>query len=510
MDHLHKLTRQTRDYVFLVALVFNVSLIAAYVASTQLFGLNAVSALILVIVLAILLALIGARAITGFALQPVRYLWQAILHVSPGHSNIPAPNLEEAKVGRELVTSLCLQVYQLASVLGETGKDTGSENAIARTVAHSLPVPLFVLDKEQVIRFANEAALQYVRQKAPDVIGKNVYAVLDLSFPSTQTFDVWLKDCQANKATAANRWDRVRFKLPGDSGLLQFDMAAYYNKDNPNGVETIITLFDHSAEYGQDDQAIGFVAMAVHELRTPLTLLRGYIEVFEEEFQGKLNQELSGFMNKMQASAENLSAFVNNILNVARVEESQLELKLSEEKWEDIVRTCVSDMNLRAQVHQKSIVCEIAPRLPTAAVDRVSISEVINNLLDNAIKYSGESPQIVIRTAVNNEGLIETNVQDKGIGIPGNITSKLFDKFYRNHRSRGQIGGTGLGLYLSKVIVGAHGGNIWVQSKEGQGSTFSFTVKPYSMLADEQKSGNNDAIRRSAHGWIKNHAMYRR
>jgi signal transduction histidine kinase len=86
----------------------------------------------------------------------------------------------------------------------------------------------------------------------------------------------------------------------------------------------------------------------------------------------------------------------------------------------------------------------------------------------------------------------------------------LFDKFYRDYHNRSQVGGTGMGLFLSKAIVTAHGGNVWVRSKEGQGSTFGFTIRPFSELADEVKKGDNTDITRTAHGWIKNHSMYRR
>lgn len=166
-------------------------------------------------------------------------------------------------------------------------------------------------------------------------------------------------------------------------------------------------------------------------------------------------------------------------------------------------------MRLRAQVHNKTIEVNIQPNLPTVALDRVSIQEVINNLLDNAIKYSGEAEkQIIVSTRLNKEGLVETSVQDFGVGMPNNVVQNLFEKFYRNHRTQAQFGGSGLGLYLSKAIISAHGGQIGVTSKEGQGSTFSFTLLPYSQLADELK--DNKEITRSAHGWIKNHSMYRR
>src|SRR5690606_39754881 len=126
------------------------------------------------------------------------------------------------------------------------------------------------------------------------------------------------------------------------------------------------------------------------------------------------------------------------------------------------------------------------------------------------IKYSDKNNRIVVRTFLRDDGMIETTVQDFGIGIDASIIGNLFEKFYRNHRSRAEVGGTGLGLYLSKAIVKAHGGQIWVQSKPGQGSIFGFTLQQYAKLADTQKTADNQGMRRVAHGWIKNHSFYRR
>src|SRR5690606_41774329 len=100
-------------------------------------------------------------------------------------------------------------------------------------------------------------------------------------------------------------------------------MAAYYNRDNPSGTEFIVTLFDRTLHYNQDEQDLSFVALAVHELRTPLTMLRGYVEVFQDELGPTLPPDLQDFMHKMAASATQLAGFVNNILNVARVEADQ-------------------------------------------------------------------------------------------------------------------------------------------------------------------------------------------
>jgi signal transduction histidine kinase len=350
----------------------------------------------------------------------------------------------------------------------------------------------------------------YIKREEAEIAGQNVYSILDMSFSTSKTFDKWLTNAQANEPVAISSWERVRLNLPNQNNTLQLDLAAYYNRSNPDGFETMIVFFDHTVSYSQDDQALGFVALAVHELRTPITLLRGYIEVLQDELQGKLDPEIEGFIHKMKAASQNLTAFINNMLNVARIENNQLELKLHEEKWQDIVQTVVSDLTLRAQLQGVVITAQIDPQLPTVGVDRVSIYEVLCNLVDNAIKYSGNGKKVFIHSTINQEGMVETTVQDSGAGIPASLLPNLFEKFYRSHRSRAQVGGTGLGLYLAKAIVDAHGGHIWVKSKEGEGATFGFTVAPYSKLAAEKKAGTGPDVTRSAHGWIKNHSLYSR
>jgi signal transduction histidine kinase len=213
-------------------------------------------------------------------------------------------------------------------------------------------------------------------------------------------------------------------------------------------------------------------------------------------------------MHNMGASAQQLTSFVSNILNVARVEENALYLKLKEESWPELIKSACQDMDLRARVHNKKLVLNIDPNIPTAAVDKVSIYEVVNNLIDNAIKYTHTDEEIVVHTYIK-DNMIETTVTDKGVGIQPSLIAHVFDKFYRAHQSKNSIGGTGLGLYLSRAIISAHGGNIWVQSKEGEGSTFGFTVPIYANVADQIKKEDNGEIFRGAHGWIKNHSIYR-
>jgi signal transduction histidine kinase len=213
----------------------------------------------------------------------------------------------------------------------------------------------------------------------------------------------------------------------------------------------------------------------------------------------------------MTVNAEMLSLYVNNILNVARLDQQELKLHVVKADWREIMKEAYAELFLRAQARGRVLKLEMPQSISPVAVDRVSVLEVINNLVDNAIKYSDEGGEIIIEIK-EHDGQIATTVQDFGIGIPSGVIGNLFKKFYRSHRTRRGVSGTGLGLYLSKAIVDAHGGNIWVRSKEGQGSTFGFDLPTYDTVADTLKAGDNqgDSIKRSSQGWIKNHAMTRR
>lgn len=511
-EPLHRLLKQMQLSSAMLVLLGNGLLIAVFCIGAFVFDVSTIIMLLILAITAILGSIILAVLASRVLFAPAQAFWQVIMHVSPTEQGIPAPDLDKLSFGRELITEVATRVYQIANVAQQAELQTGTpaEGSAYGFTSLNLPLPLFVLDASESIQFANATAAEYIGLPLDDLIGKNIYMVLDMSFPSDNTLDNWLKDVKTNNATATNSWERVRMNVLDNHPTRLFDLAAYYNKDNPNQQETMLVLFDHTKQYSQDEQAISFIALSVHELRTPLTLLRGYIEAFEEELSGTLPPQMTDFMQKMSATAQQLTAFVNNILNVARVDGDQLELHLQEENWQQIIDSAVVNLALRAKVRGITLEAHVAPDLPTVGVDRLSIHEVINNLVDNAIKYSGDSDRIVIDAHMNAEGRVETTVTDTGVGIGTEIMPNLFTKFYRDHRNRAQIGGTGLGLYLCKAILDAHNGNIWVKSKPGEGSTFGFTLMPYTQLAEEIKNGDNKDIVRGAHGWIKNHSLYRR
>jgi signal transduction histidine kinase len=511
MDYTSKYRKQLSIRIFLVLFVLILAIVGINYLVADILELDETLVIIITAAVGLIGVLISTITITNFASSPVQKISDVISYSSNSNRGLEQPNLEKLRLGRELITSLSRQVYDLASsVTPNTGSEiaeTSTDNVDHSNILDSIATPIFGMDSNQIVTMVNLAGANYVDKQPGEIVGKPIYDCLNLSFQTEDTYSDWIKSVAENNVTASRSWDRVRHMIDEDNSK-QFDLVASFSSGHQSGTESVIALFDKSDPYLKDDQDISYVALAVHELRTPLTIMRGYIEVFEDELGPTLNPELLEFMHKMHASAQQLAAFVSNILNVARVEENQLTLVLRSENWPEILNSAVADLQLRASVHGKTIDLQIADNIPPIAADRISIHEVINNLVDNAIKYSSKSEKITIKTYVNQEGFVETAVQDYGIGIPAAVMGNLFQKFHRSHKSSTQVVGTGLGLYLCKALVGAHGGNIWVNSKEGEGSTFTFTLVPFDQLSDEQVAGE-DGIIRGAHGWIKNHSLYR-
>ena len=513
MDYLSKYKRQIATRTFFLSLLTILITISAWIITDSALEFGLLISLPLTALVAILSTLLSTILIVGISTEATSYLQDVVDYAAHSNRDVQAPDIESIKIGNELVQAQSLLIYDLASSSSKVENpqsDKTQDNIVstpASTMVDFISTPVFALDKNQIIKSANKSAGNYLGVEVSELLDKPIYDCLNLSFQGEDTLSSWISYSQENSVTASKSWNRVKHVINEDN-YKQFDMVANFSKDNQSGYETTLVLVDKTEIYNQDDQEVSYVALAVHELRTPLTIMRGYIEVFEDELGPTLAPEMTDFMHKMHASAQQLAAFVSNILNVARIEENQLALKLRKEDWTEILKTAIDDLELRARVHGKHIELSIADNIPPVAADRISVHEVVNNLVDNAIKYSGKSEKISVSTVVNSEGLIETSVQDYGIGIPESVMGRLFQKFHRSHRSSVEVGGTGLGLYLSKALVSAHGGNIWVRSKEGEGSIFTFTLVPYDQVSSEQLEGE-DGIIRGAHGWIKNHSMYR-
>ena len=221
------------------------------------------------------------------------------------------------------------------------------------------------------------------------------------------------------------------------------------------------------------------LSTATHELKTPLTSIMGYVEVLLEQGRvGPLNERQQRYLETVQESAHQLKVLIDVLLDVSRIESGSFELNLTEldvqREIEDVVRS------MQDQISEKGIhvVLNIPNNLSRVNADRLGFSQIISNLLSNACKYSPAGATTTI-AAKEEGGLIHIGVSDTGVGISEADQARLFRKFFRaDNSSTREVSGTGLGLFITKYLIEAHGGSIWVKSEEGKGTTFSFTLPP--------------------------------
>lgn len=238
---------------------------------------------------------------------------------------------------------------------------------------------------------------------------------------------------------------------------------------------TLYTIHDKTQEKLFQEMKFDFVAMASHQLRTPLTSLKGYLFLLSQSTINKLTDKEKTYMDRCLNRSNKLSSLLEYLINATKIGDTKLNLNLKPSSLEQIVSEVLIEFETVAQKQGISIEFE-KPKtsLPMIMIDPNLIESVLDNLIDNAIEHSS-SKKISIRIRESNEGIV-LDVQDYGKGIPGYALSYMFTKFYKVPNYLLADPKSGLGLYISKLIIEAHHGKIWVDSVFGRGATFSFSL----------------------------------
>lgn len=492
-----------------LALVFGSQILISLAVGTALisFGvLNTDSILFWVIVGGLFAINLGVSlAIFVFAIHPTRDLLAAVIHVAGEKPELKLPDMNAKKYERTGFNDALQTIYELASKQGEpqTVVTQGTASPTTSAIADALDATIcgFVtMDNKRIITYANKPA--------PVHIDTNGVQTLDLLFNDSDSLNTWLDNCEEHSVHAEHVWTRVPNRLPDQEDRRFFDVIATYQKGA--SAETVLTLIDRTSAYIVDEENLDFIAFAAHELRGPITVIRGYLDVLGDELADVLQDDQQELFHRLVVSSNRLSGYINNILNTSRYDRRHLKVHLVEDTVAGVYDVISDDMKLRASSQNRLLSVQFPIDLPTIAADRTSMSEVFGNLIDNAIKYSNEGGVINVTAAANGD-FVDVMVQDHGIGMPESVVSQLFQKFYRSHRSRETVAGTGIGLYISKAIVESHGGTISVRSQDGLGSTFTVSLPVYATVADKLKAGDssNEGLINEGKGWIKNHSMYR-
>ena len=221
------------------------------------------------------------------------------------------------------------------------------------------------------------------------------------------------------------------------------------------------------AERGRNE----FFARTVEELRIPLTSIDGHVELLLDQHLGKITKQQKDSLYAVKQEINRITRMIIDIIELANIETGDITLKKGEISFGGIIHDVTDQMQQTVELKGSTLTMDVPEDLPVISGDRDRLTRAFANILINAIKFTSEG-RISIAAHVR-DGELLTSVSDTGIGIPDTAIDKIFDRFYKvDTTSRG----TGLGLPMAKEIIEMHGGRIWAESKEGKGSTFSFTI----------------------------------
>ncbi len=265
------------------------------------------------------------------------------------------------------------------------------------------------------------------------------------------------------------------------------------------GVVAIMTDITHIRVVERMKSA--FVSTVSHELRTPLTSIKGFVSTLLSDEEGYFDLETRReFLQIIDQETDRLKRLIDDLLNLSRIESGRaLEIRWKQIDLHEVVNRIVEAQKTYTDKH--TFVVDLPEDLPPVMADEDKVEQILTNLLSNAVKYSPNGGEI--RVAARDTGqFVEISVSDQGIGIPPDKIDKIFERFYRmDDRDTREAGGTGIGLYLTRHLVMAHGGKIWVESEVGKGSTFYFTLpKEIPEEAKEEEKGKEVAEKMATEG----------
>ncbi len=503
--------RQTLALFFIISLIPALVVAAIWYLNTEngttslLFDLK--SFVLPVMLLGVLPAMGLSYMFAELLSRPVERIHTAVLELAQGHFG---SHFETSGAGefQEIGRALDYVAAQLKQTLSETNSETAiivSERNKLRGVLNSMTDGVFALDGDGRIILFNQAASLITGRNIESVAGQLAEKVMPFRQDGQLVMARWLATHRGTEHKTGIWKGLELYRADGTS--LYVNVRAVVLPEDPNGIRALITFHDITSGQQLEQMKLDFVALAAHELRTPLTEVRGYLDLLQHEAKG-LNKDNREFLEAGVESAGQLAGLINNILNVSRIEHGELNYRPEPTDYLDLINEMSKELTARVGRQNRQFELELPMQLPEIAIDRIGIREVINNLVNNAIDHTpNKNGRITLKVRRYREQ-IETSVEDNGSGIPTSAQSRLFTKFYRVDENSTQTRGTGLGLYICKSIVEAHGGHIWVDSTEGRGSTFSFRL-PLHPVAPELPTSNNsnDRITRGSHGWIKEHSV---
>jgi two-component system, OmpR family, phosphate regulon sensor histidine kinase PhoR len=340
----------------------------------------------------------------------------------------------------------------------------GAERDRLAAVLEQMADGVLIADAQGTIQFANPAAQKLFETGEP--VGKTVTEVLR----NHQLVEVWRR----SQGTQTLQSESV--EIPSRHQFVQLIVVP-----DQHAAGSLLLVQDLTRVRRLETVRRDFISNISHELRTPLASLKSLTETLQD---GALSDPEAGprFLNHMLVEVDALTQMAQELLDLSRIESGQVLLDLKPLQPIKLLNSAADRMKLQAERAGLELRVEPAADLPAIRADQARLEQVLVNLIHNAVKFTRPGGQVSLSAQVSAESAlpgcpVRFTVRDTCIGIPADEMLRIFERFYRVDKSRSG-GGTGLGLSIARHIVEAHGGNIWVESEEGRGSAFYFTIPP--------------------------------
>ncbi len=335
-------------------------------------------------------------------------------------------------------------------------------------VLKSLVDGLIVFDKNQRISLVNPEAEKILDIKQKQVLGKK-FEDLGEQPKMAKLYRVLGKELS---------WTGQRYEFSVGESLKRYYQVTIAPVSAHKQIMGLMLLIrDITRDKEVERLKTEFVSIAAHQLRTPLSAIKWTLKMLLDEDAGKVSEGQEEFIKRAYQSNERMIALINDLLNVARIEEGRFIYETKECSIVEIIETIIG--NLKSLAKQKEITIDFkkpSKKIPLIKIDQEKIELVIQNLIDNAIRYSKTKQSVTVSVEYANME-VKVMVKDNGIGIPENQQKRLFKKFFRaDNAVKIQTEGSGLGLFICKNIVEAHQGKIGFESELGKGATFWFIL----------------------------------
>ncbi|HRN69789.1 MAG TPA: ATP-binding protein [Candidatus Woesebacteria bacterium] len=342
-----------------------------------------------------------------------------------------------------------------------------------QVILSSIGDGVIATDKEGKITYMNAMAQKLTDWKFHDAQKKQLHDIFDIEEDSSvKSFSESVEAAMyKGKQLVVNRPMSIKNKR-GKIIDIQ-DSIAPLSDTKGHTIGVVIIFKDISQQKDLEAQKELLLGSISHELKNYITSIQGYSHIVQKKVLTTNNEQLISFSEKLTKKIESMKDMVLSMLDLSKLDVGKLDLHIEPFDIEELIRNIISDLN----INTKHMLRMKGALDVYVEADRIRIGQVLTNLISNAIKYSPEEKEIIITVHRKDMDVI-VGVKDFGRGIPKEKLEKIFNPFYRagNDREKKIISGSGLGLYISREIITQNGGDIWVKSEEGEGSTFYFSL----------------------------------